>query len=288
MSGRFTMEAIHIIRSLMEKYRERQKDLHLTFLDLEKAYDSVPRELTWKTLSDKGTPTRYLKVIQYMCEGARTYLTKGIQESVPWCLIFADDIVLVSETPQGLNGRLEQWRKALEDKGLRVSREKTEYMDATSIGTITTRTRKSALVFLAYRCLFVPICALCDLGAIICFLCRFVFSVMLFCPLFVYACYALLLLCFIGLFRPFPPFVPDCFAPFVPVVFLEAVHLSSGRGVTVYISPPSYLASARLGNVVVVVVELFGVESPSEESPCSLPLRALCCCLPFVPYAALS
>ncbi|GJS16483.1 retrovirus-related pol polyprotein LINE-1 [Tanacetum coccineum] len=55
-------------------------------------------------------------------------LTKGIQESVPWCLIFADDIVLVSETPQGLNGRLEQWRKALEDKGLRVSREKTEYM----------------------------------------------------------------------------------------------------------------------------------------------------------------
>ncbi|GJY43355.1 retrovirus-related pol polyprotein LINE-1 [Tanacetum coccineum] len=55
-------------------------------------------------------------------------LTKGIQESVPWCLIFADDIVLVSETPQGLNGRLEQWRKALEDKGLRVSREKTEFM----------------------------------------------------------------------------------------------------------------------------------------------------------------
>ncbi|GKC15500.1 hypothetical protein Tco_1012282 [Tanacetum coccineum] len=26
------------------------------------------------------------------------------------------------------NGRLEQWRKALEDKGLRVNREKTEYM----------------------------------------------------------------------------------------------------------------------------------------------------------------
>ncbi|GJS45346.1 retrovirus-related pol polyprotein LINE-1 [Tanacetum coccineum] len=55
-------------------------------------------------------------------------LTKGIQESVPWCLIIADDIVLVLETPQGLNGRLEQWRKALEDKGLRVNREKTEYM----------------------------------------------------------------------------------------------------------------------------------------------------------------
>ncbi|GJU94646.1 retrovirus-related pol polyprotein LINE-1 [Tanacetum coccineum] len=96
MPGRSTMEAIHIIRSLMEKYRERQKDLHLAFLDLEKAYDS---------------------------------LTKGIQESIPWCLIFADDIVLISETLEGLNGRLEQWRKALEDNGLRVSREKTNYYD---------------------------------------------------------------------------------------------------------------------------------------------------------------
>ncbi|GJR89279.1 RNA-directed DNA polymerase, eukaryota [Tanacetum coccineum] len=39
----------------------------------------------------------------------------------------------------------------------------------------------------------------------------------------------------------------------LPKVFLEAVPLSSGREVTVYISPPLYLASAGLGNVVVVV-----------------------------------
>ncbi|GJV29307.1 ataxia telangiectasia mutated family protein [Tanacetum coccineum] len=55
-------------------------------------------------------------------------LSRGIQESIPWCLIFADDIVLVSDTPDGLNGRLEQWKEMLENKGLRVSREKTEYM----------------------------------------------------------------------------------------------------------------------------------------------------------------
>ncbi|GKA31398.1 ataxia telangiectasia mutated family protein [Tanacetum coccineum] len=55
-------------------------------------------------------------------------LSRGIQESIPWCLIFADDIVLVSDTPDGLNKRLEQWREMLENKGLRVSREKTEYI----------------------------------------------------------------------------------------------------------------------------------------------------------------
>ncbi|GKD42372.1 hypothetical protein Tco_1267017, partial [Tanacetum coccineum] len=38
----------------------------------------------------------------------------------------------------------------------------------------------------------------------------------------------------------------------LPEVFLEAVPLSTSRGVTVYILPPLYLASARLGNVVVV------------------------------------
>ncbi|GKF75958.1 retrovirus-related pol polyprotein LINE-1 [Tanacetum coccineum] len=156
------MEAIHIIRTLMEKYRERKKDLHLEFLDLEKAYNSVPRELIWKTLRDKGTPMKYIKVIQDMYKGARTCmwtptknskyfpvdvglhqglaispylfalildeLSRGIQEIIPWCLIFTDNIVLVSDTPDGLNGRLEQWREMLENKELRVSREKTEYI----------------------------------------------------------------------------------------------------------------------------------------------------------------
>ncbi|GJY96432.1 retrovirus-related pol polyprotein from transposon TNT 1-94 [Tanacetum coccineum] len=38
------------------------------------------------------------------------------------------DTVLVSNMLEGLNGRLERWREALEDKDLRVSREKTEYL----------------------------------------------------------------------------------------------------------------------------------------------------------------
>ncbi|GJZ94241.1 BEACH domain-containing protein B isoform X1, partial [Tanacetum coccineum] len=36
MPGRSSIEGIHLIRSLMEKYRERQRDVHLAFIDLEK------------------------------------------------------------------------------------------------------------------------------------------------------------------------------------------------------------------------------------------------------------
>nr|GEV03995.1 hypothetical protein [Tanacetum cinerariifolium] len=55
-------------------------------------------------------------------------LSIRIQESIPWCLIFTDDTVLVLDTLEGINGILKQWRETLEDKGLRVSREKTEYL----------------------------------------------------------------------------------------------------------------------------------------------------------------
>ena len=39
-----TMEAIFLIRQLMEKYRE-QKDLHMVFIDLKKAYGKVLRNV---------------------------------------------------------------------------------------------------------------------------------------------------------------------------------------------------------------------------------------------------
>jgi len=43
-------------------------------------------------------------------------------------MLFADDIVLIDETRQGVNDKLERWRHTLEARGFRVSRSKTEYL----------------------------------------------------------------------------------------------------------------------------------------------------------------
>ena len=60
MPGRSTTEAIFSIRQLMEKYREQRKDLHMVFIDLEKAYDIVPRDL----IDERNIPRGYIDVIR--------------------------------------------------------------------------------------------------------------------------------------------------------------------------------------------------------------------------------
>ncbi|XP_060182381.1 uncharacterized protein LOC132612053 [Lycium barbarum] len=56
-------------------------------------------------------------------------LTSHIQGEVPWCMLFADDIVLIDESRSSVNARLEVWRQTLESKGFKLSRTKTEYLE---------------------------------------------------------------------------------------------------------------------------------------------------------------
>ncbi|XP_071700106.1 uncharacterized protein [Rutidosis leptorrhynchoides] len=112
----------------MEKYRKKQKNLDMDFLDLEKAYDCVPRNLIWKTLNARSIPSRYTVLVLLGTSLILDELSRGIQECIPWCLIFADDIVLVFESKEELNKILEQWRVSFDGNGLQISRQNTEYL----------------------------------------------------------------------------------------------------------------------------------------------------------------
>ncbi|KAK4299957.1 hypothetical protein Pmani_027812 [Petrolisthes manimaculis] len=55
-------------------------------------------------------------------------LSEGIRRVTPWTMLFADDIVLVCKTKAELKRELSRWRRALEDRGFKISRTKTEYL----------------------------------------------------------------------------------------------------------------------------------------------------------------
>jgi hypothetical protein len=56
------MEAIFLIRQLMERCREKKKDLHMVFIYLEKAYE-VPRNVMWWALQKHKVSTKYITLI---------------------------------------------------------------------------------------------------------------------------------------------------------------------------------------------------------------------------------
>ncbi|KAK3565723.1 hypothetical protein QTP86_014200 [Hemibagrus guttatus] len=146
----------------MEKYRDGQRELHCVFVDLEKVYDRVPREELWYCMRKSGVAEKYVRVVQDMHERSRTVvrcavgqteefkvevglhqgsalspflfamvmdqLSEEVRQESPWTLMFADDIVICSESREQVEENLERWRFALERRGMKVSRSKTEYM----------------------------------------------------------------------------------------------------------------------------------------------------------------
>ena len=71
-SGVGTMDAIFIVRQLQEKYLATKKDSCMTFVDLEKAFDRVLRDVLWWSLRELGAKKRIVCAIKSMYKGSTT------------------------------------------------------------------------------------------------------------------------------------------------------------------------------------------------------------------------
>jgi hypothetical protein len=134
----------------------------MIFIDLEKAYDKVTRNVMWWALQKHKISSKYIILIKdmydnvvtsvrtndgntndfpiniglYQGSALSTYLfslmmdevTRDIQGGIAWCMLFADDVVLVDESRTGVDQKLKLWRQTLEAKDFRLSRSKMEYM----------------------------------------------------------------------------------------------------------------------------------------------------------------
>jgi hypothetical protein len=149
MPGKSTTDPVFIVRQMIEKYRAVKKELHLVFVDIEKAFDRVPRELLWKVLAKKGVSSKYVDVIKDMYRGSNTKVrtTCGMTNSfdvkigvhqgsvlspylfvlvmdellhevglcAPWFMVYADDVILIAESKAEIEERLEKVRAVLEE-----------------------------------------------------------------------------------------------------------------------------------------------------------------------------
>lgn len=78
MPGRGTTDAIFVVRQMMEKYGEKQRKLHLVFIDLEKAYDRVPRGEAWRCLRERNVSEKYVRLVQDMYERVTTQVRSSL------------------------------------------------------------------------------------------------------------------------------------------------------------------------------------------------------------------
>ncbi|MCJ8736297.1 hypothetical protein PDJAM_G00257340 [Pangasius djambal] len=153
---------LKMLRFSLGVTRDGQRELHCVFVDLEKAYDRVPREELWYCMRKSGVAEKYVRVVQDMYERSRTVvrcavgqteelkvevglhqgsalspflfamvmdqLSEEVRQESPYTMMFADDIVICSESREQVEENLERWRFALQRRGMKVSRSKTEYM----------------------------------------------------------------------------------------------------------------------------------------------------------------
>ncbi|KAG5604403.1 hypothetical protein H5410_025895 [Solanum commersonii] len=108
-AGRSTTEVIHFITAV-EKYRKEERPSHGDKRHMRWSHDFGLEAVG----GDFGTFQ-----LRWGARGSVLSPFLFALEEVPWCMLFADDIVLIDEARRVIT-RLEVWRQALESKGFEV------------------------------------------------------------------------------------------------------------------------------------------------------------------------
>ena len=77
MSGRGTTDAFFIVRQLQEKHLAANKPLYMAFIDLEKAFDRVPRDVIWWGMRKLGIDEWLVRLVQSMYKDVRNRVRVG-------------------------------------------------------------------------------------------------------------------------------------------------------------------------------------------------------------------
>ena len=66
------MHAIFIVRRIQEEYEKKDKKLCMCFVDMEKAFDRVPRKVMEWATSKKGLSEVMVRAVMSLYDGAKT------------------------------------------------------------------------------------------------------------------------------------------------------------------------------------------------------------------------
>ena len=153
---RGTADGMSTLRQLVEKKLEGQENMALGFIDLEKAYDTVPRYMVMATLRWMGIPEAEVRMVEgtYEETKGRVACGPGIPEEfrvdvgsalspllvvvevisrkastrdILRKLLYADDLEVVADIEADLQEQLVDWKEIFGKHGLNVSK-KTEVL----------------------------------------------------------------------------------------------------------------------------------------------------------------
>ncbi len=122
-SGRGCIDMVYCVRQLVEKAREHNTQVFMLFIDLRKAYDSIPRQALWQVLRKYGVPPTMVSLLRSLHEGMKAEVTMDEQVTPEFevCNGLRQGCVIVPALFNlYFNLVISQWREKCRDFGVDI------------------------------------------------------------------------------------------------------------------------------------------------------------------------